>query len=88
MRIRRVLFLAVVRAAAAAMFAAASVAQPRPPCADYPWAQPGAAVVPACCTQPVLAFAPAANPAAASGYAWAQPGTAPASAPFAQPPGT
>ena len=88
MRIPRVLLLAGLAAVVAAIVAGASPAKPVPPGADYPWAQPGAAVASVCCTQPVFTFAPWVNPAAAAAYAWAQPKTAPVSASFAQPPGT
>jgi len=88
MRIRRVLLLAGLAAIAVAIFATAALAKPMPPGSDYPWAQPGCAVVNTCCTQPVFAFGTVVNPAAAAGYAWAQPRTAPVTTPFAQPPGT
>ena len=90
MRTPRVLLLAGLAAMVVAIFAMAASAKPMPPGSDYPWAQPGCAVVATCCTQPTFSFGSAVtpNPAAGSSYAWAQPGTAPVVTPFAQPPGT
>lgn len=90
MRARRVLLLAGLAAIVAAIFAAASLARPMPPGANYAWAQPGCAVETTCCSQPSFEVGTvvAANPAAASDYAWAQPGTSPVTTAFAQPPGT
>jgi hypothetical protein len=84
---RRILLGCLVASLAAPVFAASSAAAP--PGADYTWAQPGCAVVPAPCAQPPASIPIAGALVSAppgSGYSWAQPGTALVGVPSAQPP--
>jgi hypothetical protein len=87
MRIRTVLLMAAPAVAAGVAAAGAfATAPPAPPGADYPWAQPNAALPTESCTQPSIRTAFVVPTVPTCSYAWAQPGTAPVSADWAQPP--
>lgn len=87
MRSRKVLLVLVPTAAAFLWVTSAAGA---PPGASYPWAQPGAALPAATCTQPPawVPIVPVSTTAPIPGcsYAWAQPGTAAVTDSHAQPP--
>ena len=90
MRMSHVLLLAGTAAVSSAIFAAAAFGSPKPPGADYAWAQPGCVAQTTCCAQPSFPVGTVAmtTPAAGSSYACGrQPGTAPVTTPFAQPSG-
>jgi uncharacterized membrane protein YfcA len=86
MRMRRVVFLAVLAAAASALFGVGASAAALPG-SGYVWAQPGTVPVNAQMAQPAWIPTTAVVTAAISGssYRWAQPGTAPVYVPFGQP---